>query len=258
MDDIEPTPHPCEDPRLPFTASPHTDTCLVAEKTSFYVKKSILCQNSSYFKAMFSRQWLESSQSEKGNPIFLSDISAELCRTILHFLYTHKLYIPSISDDHVWFTHINDIMEKAHYFGIHEDMELALGILLKKRLTPSSVFQIWNQSQALLSEVLSGECEKYLVHNFNVACETNEFLLCKRELLRRVLRGGEIDVDTDLILEKLKIWGRYCLWKKGTKGNMDGTLVLSGESDVKRYIMDLLPPQTLFSRTFKYFLLKST
>jgi len=240
------------DHRLPFTRSPHTDVCLIVDGTQFYVKKSVLCRCSCYFQAMFDRNWKESSQSEEGHPIFLEGISSDMFRTILHFLYTNKVVISGMEDSH-WFDEYYEIMEAAHYFGIHEDMEISLGVLLRKYLEIHSVFYMWQKSQESESEILSQECERFLIKNFRAACATNEFLLCPRELLRRVLKGGEIDSEPDDILDKLKLWAQFNIRKEylnyGNLGNM--------EMAVKKYIMDLLPPQTLFNRTLKYSLLTS-
>jgi len=242
------------DHRLPFTRSSHTDVCLLVEGTEFYAKKSVLSRCSCYFQAMFDRNWKESSQSKEGQPIFLEGISSDLFRTILHFLYTSKVIISEDSDSH-WLDKYYEIMERAHYFGIHEEMEIGLLVHLKKHLQIHTVFALWKKFQENEFQILSQECERFLIVNFDKSCTTNEFLLCPRELLRCVLRGGDIDCDPDDILDKLKLWAQFNIRKEYLENFSHSEHIGNMEGAVKKYLMDLLPPQTLFNRTLKYSLL---
>jgi len=115
------------DPRLPFLCGSNTDVCLIADGKEFYVKKSVLSSRSWYFKAMFTRNWRENSLSKMGQPIVLGEISADLCRTILHFLYTGKICLPEAELD-TWFLNFHEMMHAANYFGIQDGIEGALGI----------------------------------------------------------------------------------------------------------------------------------
>jgi len=240
------------DHRLLFTRSSQTDVCLLVGGTEFYAKKSVLSRCSFYFQAMFQRDWKESAQSKEGQPIYLEGISSDLVRTILHFLYTNKVII---SEDSQWFDKYFELIETAHYFGVHEEMEIGLGIHLRKHLQIHTVFDLWQKFLDCGTEILSQECERFLIENFDKSCTTNEFLLCPRELLRRVLRGGDIDCDLDDILNKLKLWAQFNIRKEYQENFSHSEHIGNMEGAVKKYLMDLLPPQTLFNRTLKYSLL---
>lgn len=69
----------------------------------FFVKKVVLCRMSEYFAAMFSGPWREgqrvrSDVTDKGIvPIRISDVSPEIFHTLLHFMHTHHLILPSMN-----------------------------------------------------------------------------------------------------------------------------------------------------------------
>jgi len=212
----------------------------------FHVNKALLSKKSSFFEAMFNRNWRENSQSKEGQPIYLSELDAYICKTIFHFLYTSKLVLPGVTDDTAFFTRYTELMNIAFYFGIEEDMELGIGKYLKKLLTKKTVFHIWELTYLAGSEILTKECEKFLINNFPLACESSEFFFCSKELLRRILSSGDIDCDPDYILEKIKLWARFNMYREQEHFT---------ELAEKKYIMDLLPPQTFFAKTLKRALL---
>jgi len=233
-----------KDTRLPFTKSPESDVCIVIDDCEFHLNKNLLTNKSSFFEAMFNRNWRESSQSKEGQPIYLSELDSDLCRTIFHYLYTNRLLLPGVTDDSMFFTKFHEVIAIAQYFGIEEDIEIAMGHFLRKLLTKHTVFRIWEITYFSGTEALSSVCEKWLIQNFHVACEVFDFFFCSRELLRRILCGGEIDCEPDLILEKLKLWARFNLYR-------EQNVPIQSEMAEKKYLMDLLPPQTLFSKTIK-------
>jgi len=271
------------DPRLSFLCGSNTDVCLIAGGKEFYVKKSVLSARSWYFRAMFARNWLENSQSKLGQPIYLEEISADLCKTILHFLYTGKTCFPEAGLD-AWFQNFQEIMLAANYFGIQDEIEGSLGIYMRKFLSINSVFDMWLKSRETDSEVLSHECERYFIDNFSAASQTNDFLLCPREFLYQVLRRGDIDCHPDEILEKLIVWAQFNIRKEsltidpvepidinpagnGSRNTSEYKREISEteiadvsenmEMAIKRYLVDLLPPRTLFSRPLKCILLNA-
>jgi len=234
------------DTRLQFAKTHTTDVCIVVDDIEFYLHKNILSKKSPFFEAMFARNWRENAQTQEGQPIYLSELDPDVCRTVFHFIYTSKVVLPGIHDSISWFSKYSDLIEVANYFAISEDMELGMGNALKKLLTRHTVFKVWQLSQFAGSEVLSKQCEKYLITNFQLASEESDFFFCSRELLKRILIGGEIDCDPDLILERLRLWARFNMYQ-----SLEHSVLGYSEIAEKKFLMDLLPPQTLFSKTLK-------
>jgi len=233
------------DSRLQFTKTEKTDIWIVVEGNEFYLNKNILVKKSSFFESMFSRDWRENSLSNAGQPIYLSELDADICRTIFHFIYTGKLVLPEDEDEDIpilkWYTALMDV---AQYFDILEDLELGMSRFIRKFITKHSVYRIWEFSFLAGSEMLCKECEKYLIDNFMAASQVVEFVFSSRELLKRILNNGEIDCSPDFILEKLIYWAKFNLYRQNP-------LLIQNELSEKLYLMDLLPPQTLFSKNMK-------
>eukprot|EP01127_Copromyxa_protea_P021413 TRINITY_DN7355_c0_g1_i1.p1 TRINITY_DN7355_c0_g1~~TRINITY_DN7355_c0_g1_i1.p1 ORF type:complete len:239 (+),score=37.73 TRINITY_DN7355_c0_g1_i1:38-754(+) len=230
--------------RQAFVETNESDMCLQTDDgTLFYCNHNDLIKNSPYFQAMLKSTWKESSDFEKGVPIRVNSISSDIFRSLLHFLLYHEFYMPSVETD--FFSTYFEIVYNAGYFGII-DLEDYLGPAAKDYLCPSTVSMRWKEASIYGCSGLQRACEKFLCQKFIKVSEDSNWRNCPRELLKNVLRTGDIDVPSSEILKALEMWSRLNLYKTGCMPSLE---------DVHRYIDDLLPPSTLFSQENKRFLL---
>jgi hypothetical protein len=126
--------------------------------------------------------------------------------------------------------------------------------------------QIWNQALASEREELCGFCLKFFTTHFQDVALTPEFLLLQRELLLEALNSGEIDCSEDFILASVRSWVKYQVWKQHQENtqnnNNNGAQVPNFnvhilEADLKKMLLDFLPPKTVFSYRNKRMLMRS-
>lgn len=126
--------------------------------------------------------------------------------------------------------------------------------------------QIWNQALASEREELCGFCLKFFTTHFQDVALTPEFLLLQRELLLEALNSGEIDCSEDFILASVRSWVKYQVWKQHQENtqnnNNNGAHVPNFnvhilEADLKKMLLDFLPPKTVFSYRNKRMLMRS-
>jgi hypothetical protein len=95
---------------------------------------------------------------------------------------------------------------------------------------------------------------------------TPEFLLLQRELVLEALNSGEIDCSEDFILASVRSWVKYQVWKQHQENtqnnNNNGAHVPNFnvhilEADLKKMLLDFLPPKTVFSYRNKRMLMRS-
>jgi len=230
------------DKRDSFGYTQGCNVCLkVDDGTTFWTRKEILQKRSPFFKAMFSSSWRESSTSSEGKPIEIHEVPSDNLRTLLHFMCNHEVVWPA-RNEREFFEQYVTLLPYAHYFGFGDELECSAAALLKPLLSSTSVFKLWKMSEAFSAQTLSEMCESFLTNHFGEASQTNEFLLSDRELLRRVLHKGEVDCEVDCVMQSLEIWAKFHLRLKNEPVTPSG---------VQSYIMDLLPPQTMFTKGLK-------
>lgn len=228
--------------------SPH-DGCIAIildDGTKFYLDKDIVCPKSHYFKSLFSSNWTETEKIRNGVPINITGMSSEDIRTILQYLYVGDVRPIEAANAEEFFDKYWSLVYCAHFFGLF-DFEEDLSDHCPKYITAENIFLKWNQAMIFQCRGLQRVCEEFMVHNFEEVSHQENFTSCPRQLLANVFSGGQINTSNpDSLFELVVHWGTVNLLKDGLEYSKE---------NLQKYIIDLLPPTTLFSKQHKDFLL---
>jgi len=218
---------------------------ILDDGTKFYLDKDIVCPKSHYFNSLFSSNWTETEKIKNGEAISISDMSTEEIRTILHYIYVDEVRKFQVANSEEFFEKYWGLVYSAHFFGLFE-FEEDLSDYCMKYLTIDNLFLKWNQAMIFNCQGLKRKCEEFMVRHFDEISRDEKFNSCPRQLLQNVFNGGEININPDYLLEQVVQWGTHNLLKEGIEYSKD---------NLQKYIIDLLPPTTLFSKQHKEFIL---
>lgn len=226
---------------------PHDDSIAIIldDGTKFYLDKDIVCPKSHYFKSLFSSNWTETEKIRKGEAISITGMSTEDIRTILHYIYTDEVRNIDATNGEDFFEKYWSLVYCAHFFGLF-DFEEDLSDFCPKYINIENIILKWNQSMIFHCRGLQRICEDFMVHHFDEISRQDNFNSIPRQLLQNVFSGGQININPDYLLEQVIQWGTSNLLKDGIEYSKD---------NLQKYIIDLLPPTTLFSKQHKEFIL---
>eukprot|EP01126_Amoeba_proteus_P045380 TRINITY_DN5074_c0_g2_i6.p1 TRINITY_DN5074_c0_g2~~TRINITY_DN5074_c0_g2_i6.p1 ORF type:complete len:233 (+),score=22.57 TRINITY_DN5074_c0_g2_i6:214-912(+) len=227
---------------------------------------------SMYFRAMLERDWKETQNIKEGIPIAIPNIDSDILRTILRFIECGEIVFPKIERD--FFSIYLELVYHSNYLGI-PDMEDCLSSLAGKFLTIDTLRLSWTEAVICGCTGLARECERFASTNFDRVSAHDEWLRLPREFIRNILMRGDIKCKNQFIVDALFMWGRLCIqfsvfrcfagWVRRALINHAHSLLfrynLYKEGTfpklevLQAYVVDLLPPHTLFSQDNKMFLL---
>jgi len=228
--------------RLPFTRNDDADVCLAVPVNDngpsrlFFAEKDRLSRFSRFFAAMFGHTWREQRLSSDGKPVTLTDVSADVFHSLLHFMYTQHLVAPKLSLTPLALFWL--LQHYANYYQISGLEEAASSLLVADYVTPSSVFSIWRESLEIESKKLRNACLNYFIAHFSDCAATSEFLSCPKELMYEALRAGRVEMSFDSLSSALHIWGRCTLHKDDREVN---------SRSLALFLQDFMPPNVLFN-----------
>jgi len=206
------------------------DVVLLVEDKRFECHKAILMSRSSFFYSLLKWNWKESNQKE----IVINEMGADVAELVLHFIYNNTLEISSSVS-------AMELYKVAQFFGIHE-MLLQCETFLIENVDSESVCEVWNEAVQLQAENLMENCKTYFINYFSDCTKSSGFLRLEKSLLKLALNTGEISEDWDEVFEPVMAWCKH-------------TAANTAEANVQNIAFELLPPQTIFNREIKDFLL---
>lgn len=236
------------------------DVCFRVGDGLYYGHKARLIKASLYFKTMFACNFKEAHQDTNLEPIEVPNVEPKYFEIMLKYNECNRLLgLSSIEEAEALYS-------MAEYF-IYDNFASALSTYIGTRLNRDNVCMIWNQAHASAREELCGFCLKFFTANFQDVALTPEFLVLHRELLLEALNSGEIDCSEDFILASVRSWVKYQVWKQHQENNQNNNNNNGAhppnfnfhilEADLKKMLLDFLPPKTVFSYRNKRMLMRS-
>lgn len=209
----------------------YSDVTFLVEGVEFHASRAILSARSVYFSSLFCGSWKELAQNE----IRLEGVLAESFRAVLCYVYTDSLpNSPSMN-----LSTASDLMQLSSYYGIPGLRDVCQRFF-SEHISAETVCETWMLAVAEDLKKTAEDCLKFFLRNFGHVVATSSFLSLSRSLLRAALASGEICDSADVILSGVLRWGQ---------ANCP-----AGE-DVRMFVQDLLPPETLFNAFNKMYLL---
>lgn len=231
-------------------ADASADVILEVQEQHFPAHRIVLVAQSDFFRSLFTMGWRESASSvptpggdkkKQLNVISIGNISAFDFRAVLHFAYTHR-----IPRSHEKLDDLMRLYPAASYFAFPA---LADGIssLVAKAvdLSYSNCATVWNLAKANSFEGLEGKCCEFVLLRFE-SYPAHAFFGLPRELLQRVLEPGELDVDEDVVIQRLISWGYAQLGRQQPRD--PSRIRIPHDSELMDALASLLPPNALMTR----------
>jgi hypothetical protein len=205
----------------------------------FFAEKGRLSRYSRFFAAMFGHGWREQRLSSDGKPVSLTEVSADVFHSLLHFMYTQHLVPPSLGLNPLaqfWL-----LQHYARYYQIL-GLEDAASSFVAESLSPSTVFLVWEDAIDTESRKLAKACLRYFVRNFAECSCKVEFLSCPPDFMYDALRSGDIEMSSEALMAALHMWGKVTL----NKSEID-----SNSLTLREFLEAYLPPKVLFNLEHK-------
>ena len=144
------------------------DVTIIIDQCRFQAHKVVLCAASSYFSAMFTSGFQESSQSE----VTIPEGSSEAFEKLLDFAYTGGLLLST--------TTITDVISMACYMQFNRATPLCADFLkeayVKKSIQPQDAFTILSLATSHQLSLIEESTRNYLASRFVEFSETPCFL----------------------------------------------------------------------------------
>lgn len=158
----------------------HSDITIIIQGREFKCHKLVLMTND-YFRAMLR---FETAQG-RSDTITLQDVSAEVFRSLLIFLYTGDLVVPQSS--------LSQLIQNAQFYLFTN----LLPILLRHPQTPSSCLVALSIAATEEDEEAYDVIRQYVCDNFEEVSHTTEFLNQNIECLVDLLSDPKIKVHRE-------------------------------------------------------------
>lgn len=172
-----------------------SDVTLVVAGTKIPAHKVILSASSSYFRALFSDGFAESSQNE-----ITLQVPLEAFKWILKYIYTGRISLAALNGDQ-----IIDLCNLANLYGFGT-VKAAISAYLKRNISVDNCISMLVSADFYSLEELSEVCLKFIDRNaielmnhdtFNALTQDSLHTLVKRD----TFYAPEID-----IFKAVKIW----------------------------------------------------
>ena len=179
------------------------DVTIIIGQRRFQAHKVVLCATSSYFSAMFTGSFHESSQSE----VTIPEGSRVAFEKLLDFAYTGGLLLST--------TTITDIISMACYMQFNRAIPLCALFLrqsyVRKSIQPQDAFTILNMANSHQLFLIEESARDYLASRFVEFCEMSCFLEeVSAEYVESVL--GRKDLGLWATEEQVRIAGLFKLF----------------------------------------------
>lgn len=175
------------------------DAVIRVENETFHIHRNILSACSSYFRALFTSQMLQT----KSHEITITNVSADVMSVLVDYAYTRKAKVTS---DNV--EQLLPAADQFHMLGLIK----ACSDFLMKELGPENCIGIQKFAQSYFCKGLEQKSLLYILANFQAMYTTsNEFLQLNIEEVTDILQSDNLNVRTEeLVFDALCRWIDYC------------------------------------------------
>lgn len=181
-----------------------TDVVLIAGFEEFPCHKNVLAASSPYFRAMFSGDLRESTQSK----ININEVPPWTLRRIVDYAYSGRLEITVDNAE--------DLLAAGSLFQ-YEGIIDACCNFLSKHLHPSNCLRIEHFAHLHSCSKLETEAHQYALDNFSMVVEHEEFLEIPLQRLLTYLASDLIDVrNEECVYNAVMNWIRHDTDKRQT------------------------------------------
>jgi len=217
--------------KRPYFTPTGNDVCFLVEGEKFYSQKKLLSSESEFFSSMFNVDWnFKEAKYQIENPIPLPNISSAMFQALLHYVHCKKIILTLVEDR--W-----ELSSYSQYFGM-ENLSIACQQSIGNKLSDDTVCFVWNRASRTGASTLCNCCKTYFMENFSSIVHSPGFVVLHRALLKEGLQSGNINGQFKVVLRAVRSWAWF---------NM---VVIDKspytEEALQNYILDLLPPNTLF------------
>ncbi|KAM3934889.1 kelch-like protein 35 [Leptodactylus fuscus] len=184
-----------------------TDVVLQVQGRRFFCHRVILSSKSSYFLAMFTKGFQESSSDRE---VILHDIPAPVMGLVLDFIYEGRI---SIQVDNV--EDIFKVSDQLQLDSLREECVTFLG----GQLDPSNCVNIMKFADMFSVLSLSENSKKLMLESFEEISEHGEFLELSKEELVKYLSDDDLKVRKEEV-----VFEAVMRWVKANEGQRRGAL----------------------------------
>ncbi|XP_037548913.1 kelch-like protein 10 [Nematolebias whitei] len=170
-----------------------TDAVLKVGDDEFPVHKIILCNVTSYFRALFTR-WSKQEQTIYS----IEGMCPDTMRLILDYVYTGSLPITE--------NNVQEILLAADQFNILEVIEACSNFLIEL-LQLNNCISIWKFTNVCFHTELRCKAFRYILEHFEKVCLCDEFLLLSVEELIDIIKQDNLNVrQENIVFEAILRW----------------------------------------------------
>jgi len=167
-----------------YIAALYTDVEIQVEKKTFKCHKVILSSFSDYFNAMFSSGMKES----QNNIVYIKDISSLIFENVLSFAYS--------GDDCVTVDNAEDLLRASVLLQI-SCLQVRCESFLLEQTTAENCIGIWRLAQSLNCEQLKETSWEFILKEFEVISQLEEFLALEKEELISIICNDNLTVTNE-------------------------------------------------------------
>uniref|UniRef100_A0A3B4YID4 Kelch like family member 10 n=2 Tax=Seriola lalandi dorsalis TaxID=1841481 RepID=A0A3B4YID4_SERLL len=173
------------------------DAVIRVDDVEFHVHKLLLCNCSTYFRALFTHWSTPDSQ------VFdIPNVSPDMMRLIIEFAYTGFV--------HVTQENIQELFIAADRFNVMGILE-ACSHILEEQLAPQNCIGIWWFTDLYYYPELRRKTFLYILNHFEeVAATSEEFLLLSVQELAKMIENDQLSVKKEkTVFEAILRWITY-------------------------------------------------
>ncbi|GAA6220044.1 kelch-like protein 10 [Lates japonicus] len=173
------------------------DAVIRVDNAEFHAHKVILCNCSSYFRALFTH-W-----STPDSRVFdIPNVSPDMMKLIIEFAYTGFIPVTQVNIQELFIT-----ADRFNVMGIIK----ACSDLLVEQLTPQNCLGIWWFTDAYYYPELRHKTFLFTLNHFEVVAATSEeFLLLSVQDLAKIIENDQLNVKKEkTVFEAILRWISY-------------------------------------------------
>ncbi|KAK2897827.1 kelch-like protein 10 [Channa argus] len=170
------------------------DAVIKVDNAEFHAHKVILCNCSTYFRALFNR-W-----SNPESRLFeIPNVSPEVMKLIIEFAYTD--FVPVTQEN------VQELFVTADRFNVMGIIE-ACSDFLEEQLNPHNCIGIWRFTDIYYYPEMKNKAFQFLLNHFEVVATTSEeFLLLSAQELATIIESDQLIVKKEkTVFEAILRW----------------------------------------------------
>eukprot|EP00092_Neocalanus_flemingeri_P036593 GFUD01039843.1.p1 GENE.GFUD01039843.1~~GFUD01039843.1.p1 ORF type:complete len:598 (+),score=146.62 GFUD01039843.1:42-1835(+) len=164
------------------------DILLIVGGTKHRANKSLLCQHSPYFLAMFQDHFMEENKTQ----IELHSVDPKSIKILIDWSSCTTLPLNHLSTQEVM-----DLLQSAGMLQFSSVQNICVEILCS-RVDHNNCWVLMQFADLLSEEKFLKRIEKYILWNFETAVKSNEFTDVHPKILLRILKNEKLNVKNEM------------------------------------------------------------